>query len=110
MELFMTPNIPHRPPNPFSVIQAMYFDSTCALCKLCGSLNQSLTPINLLQHVVFARIENVLVDHTFVFNGTDHRLAQGCFAYKNPQQSCMHTYYDKRCKMNNFYYKLIIKY
>jgi hypothetical protein len=82
MELFLTPNIPNRPPNPSSVIQAMYLDSTCALC---GSLNQSLTPINLLEHEVFAGIENALVDHSFVLNGTDHRLAQGCFAYKNPQ-------------------------
>jgi len=80
MELFLTPNIPDRPPNPLSVIQAMYLDSTCALCKLCGSLNQSLTPIHLLQHEVFAGIENALVDRTFVLNGTDHRLAQGCFA------------------------------
>ncbi len=85
VELFLTPNIPDRPPNSLSVVQAMYLDSSCALCVLCGSLKQSLTPINLLQHEVFARIENGFVDHTFVFNGTDHRLAQGCFAYKNPQ-------------------------
>jgi hypothetical protein len=51
----------------------------------CGSLNQLLTPINLLQHEVFVGIENVLVDHTFELNGTNHHLAQGCFAYKNPQ-------------------------
>jgi hypothetical protein len=75
MELLLTPNIPDRPSNSLSVIQAMYLDSSCALCALCGSLNQSLTPINLLQHEVFAGIDNALVDHTFVFNGTDHRLA-----------------------------------
>jgi hypothetical protein len=48
-------------------------------------LNQSLNPINLLQHEIFGGIDNVLVDPTFLLNGTDHRLAQGCFAYKNSQ-------------------------
>jgi hypothetical protein len=85
MELFLTPNIPDRPPNPLSVIQAMYLDSTCALCKLCSSLNRSLNPINLLQHEIFGGIDNVLVDPTFLLKGTDHCLAQGCFAYKNSQ-------------------------
>jgi hypothetical protein len=82
MELFLTPNIPNRPPNPLSVIQAMYLDS---MCTLCGSLNQLLTPIKLFQHEVFLGIENVFVDHTFEFNGTNHHLAQGCFVYKNPK-------------------------
>jgi hypothetical protein len=82
MELVLTLNIPNRPPNPSGVIQTMYLDSTCMLC---GSLNQLLTPINLLQHEVFVGIDNVLVDHTFELNGMNHHLAQGCFAYKNPQ-------------------------
>ncbi len=76
MEFFLTFNIPNRPPNPLSVIQAMYLDSTCTLC---GSLNKLLTPINIFQHEIFVGIENVLADHTFELNGMNHHLAQGCF-------------------------------
>jgi len=44
-----------------------------------------LTPINLLHHEIFAGIENALADRVSVFNGTDHRLSQGCFACIIPQ-------------------------
>jgi hypothetical protein len=85
MELFLTPHVPNRPSNPFTTSQAMYLNSMCAVCKLFASLDYPLTPINLLHHEVFAGIENALADRASVFNGTDHHLLQGCFAYIIPQ-------------------------